>query len=543
MNKNLLKAMIAIMLLFVLASVLLFHYLLKTSQQIHDIELNNTKYSHLNDLSSCISEMMDHAQDYILYSDQHYLDEFQKYSSLALQKELELNDSLNSFYKQNMTELIELNKSYISFMEKEAIPLIQAKSYTQEDLKYIHLRNQQFTQEIEKKLNMITVTTSRNMDDSIKNTILQMNERILLALFILLMLLLLMPWLFYTLFKPILVQRLYLSRLSEQIQSASIFMDRKGVVRHINRAAQELFDILPESVLQKNVQEFPSLFPKLQGITQPLLHARVREKSFLGQQVSFNRDGRTIEMVIDYIPLFLFNRLSGVMLVANLAHRQKEKPLLLDTLEKERKRISIEIHDWIGRYMSTIIHSLDYILRLNKNSGLKPELLDSLMNLRSHCQNAAIEMRGIMNDIHPYLIDKVGLISALESYIATFEELNNIKVYIFYQDRALRIKKKDQIIIYRIIQESLTNIAKHAKASEVDIVFTVDKDQLKIEVVDNGGAGEEFAVGNGLWGMKERAHLIGGNVVFASNDSGFSVMLTVPIPGGQDDEKNQDHVD
>ncbi|WP_238473411.1 sensor histidine kinase [Desulforamulus profundi] len=283
----------------------------------------------------------------------------------------------------------------------------------------------------------------------------------------------------------------------------------------------------------------------MQNITQPLLHSLLNQRELLRHKAVFHNDGRPIHLTVDYIPIFLFNKLIGVMMIARMANEQKDKPLLLDTLEKERKRISIEIHDWIARYMSTIIHSLDYNLRLHKDGDLKGEdLLQGLIDLRNHCQNAAIEMRGIMNDIHPYLIDKVGLISALESYIHTFEKLNKIKVYIFYQDRALRVKKKDEIIIYRIIQEALSNIVKHAKATEVDINFTKQQDTLKIEIMDNGGTEGDFVAGKGLWGMKERAGLIGGDIVFGYCETGFCVTLTVPIlPGGQKNGENQDYAD
>ncbi|RYD02391.1 hypothetical protein N752_23965 [Desulforamulus aquiferis] len=361
-----------------------------------------------------------------------------------------------------------------------------------------------------------------------------MNGNIMLLLVILLSALIILPWFMFKTFHPFLSHCFYLDKLAHYNKFASIFVDNKGYIKHINNSAKELFGILPSSIQDRNIQDIPGLFPHLQSITQPLLQVLLQDKEISKYRISYALDGRNIDLSVDYSPIMILNKSAGAMLVAVVTDTQKDKPLLLDTLEKERKRISIEIHDWIGRYMSTIIHSLDYILRLNKNANIKGELLDSLLDLRSHCQTAAIEMRGIMNDIHPYLIDKVGLISALESYVLTFEKLNKIKVYILYQDRALRIKKKDEIIIYRIIQEGLSNITKHAKATEVDISFTVLNDLLKIEIQDNGGTDGDFVAGKGLWGMKERASLIGGEISFGQNDSGFCVTLTVPImPGGQ----------
>jgi signal transduction histidine kinase len=144
-----------------------------------------------------------------------------------------------------------------------------------------------------------------------------------------------------------------------------------------------------------------------------------------------------------------------------------------------------------------------------------------------------------MNDIHPYLIERVGLISALESYVANFEQMHNIRVYLYYQNKKLHLKKEAEIIIYRIVQEALSNVIKHSNATEVDIYFKEENNTLKVEIMDNGQVPEDYAAGKGLWGMKERANLIGGDLVFGGDESGFSVILTVPA-STEGDRNEQD---
>lgn len=544
-NKNLAKLALVLFIIVCICSVLLFQNLLYIYQQINRIGDYRGELTEFKKLLNNIEAMTFGLQDYILLSDPQSLENFHKHSAIIIKKQTDLYDSDNLSRNQNIIDLIELSKRYMSFAASEVIPTVQTKTYSKKEIQDLYLRNKDFTRQMNVKLKHLSQSYAMELDNYFETTLFNINSKIILLLIILFTSLLLLPYVLYMMLKPSLTKCVYMSESAEYTDNAFIFVDHSGDVKYVNKSAQDLFGLLPETVLEKNIDQFPELFPRLQNITQPLLHSLLNQRELLRHKAVFHNDGRPIHLTVDYIPIFLFNKLIGVIMIAKMANEQKDKPLLLDTLEKERKRISIEIHDWIARYMSTIIHSLDYSLRLHKDGDLKSEdLLQGLIDLRNHCQNAAIEMRGIMNDIHPYLIDKVGLISALESYILTFEKLNKIKVYIFYQDRALRVKKKDEIIIYRIIQEALSNIVKHAKATEVDINFTKQQDTLKIEIMDNGGTEGDFVAGKGLWGMKERAGLIGGDIVFGYCETGFCVTLTVPIlPGGQKNGENQDYAD
>ncbi|MEG6522441.1 PAS domain-containing protein [Desulfotomaculum sp. 1211_IL3151] len=537
-NKWLLKIFIILLILTLVTSIFLFIKFMNTYEQVDRMRSFQEQLADLDDLSSNINNMTSNLQDYIILGEQEFLENYYLQSSSIAKKQTELYNSPTLSQNQDVLQLIELSKSFMSFASLEVIPIIQSKDTSWENIEYLYNRNNELTYELMNKLNIIKNENDAQITKYSQITILNIDNKIKLLLFILLSTLFLLPYMAYLLFKPLLAKCVYISELAEYSDDAVMFIDSNGDVKYVNKSCQDLFGLLPENVIGKNIQLFPEFFPRLQNAIQPLFHSVIHQKEILKNKVTYKDDGRSIDLTVDYIPTKLFDRFIGSIMVSRIANNQKDKPLLLDTLEKERKRISIEIHDWIARYMSTIIHSLDYNLRLHKNGDLKGEpLLQSLSDLRSHCQNAAIEMRGIMNDIHPYLIDKVGLISALESYITTFEKLNNIKVFIFYHDRSLKLKKKDEIIIYRIIQEALSNIVKHARATEVDINFTKEHDTLKIEIMDNGGSEVDFVAGKGLWGMRERANLMGGTIVFGYCEIGFCVTLSVPIiPGGQNDE-------
>lgn len=538
LNKKLLRIFITLLILTLITSILLFIKFMDTYAQVDKIRSFQQQLADLDDLSVNINNMTASLQDYIILGEQRFLEDYYQISSSIVKKQTELYNSPTLSQNQDVLQLIELSKSFMSFASLEVIPMIQSKDISQANTEYLYNRNKELTSELKNKLNIIKKKNNAHITNYFQATILNIDNKIKLLLFILLSFLLLLPYITYLMFKPLLAKCVYTNELAEYSDDAVMFIDSNGAVKYVNKSCQDLFGLLPENVISKNIQHFPEFFPRLQNTIQPLFHSLMYQKEILKNKVTYKDDGRSIDLTVDYIPIKLFERFIGTIMVSRITNHQKDKPLLLDTLEKERKRISIEIHDWIARYMSTIIHSLDYNLRLHKNGDLKGEqLLQSLSDLRSHCQNAAIEMRGIMNDIHPYLIDKVGLISALESYITTFEKLNNIKVFIFYHDRSLKLKKKDEIIIYRIIQEALSNIVKHARATEVDINFTKEHDTLKIEIMDNGGSEGDFVAGKGLWGMRERANLMGGTIVFGYCETGFCVTLSVPIiPGGMNDE-------
>ncbi|GAB6180791.1 hypothetical protein JCM14036_21100 [Desulfotomaculum defluvii] len=540
LNKRLLSIFIVLLALTFICSVGLFKKFSETYAQVDKIHSFQEQLADFDQLLTNIDNMTSSLQDYIILGEQSYLENYYEQSSLFINKQTEVYNSPTLSSNQDVLQLIDLSKSFISFATLEVIPVIQSKEYSQTNIEYLYSKNKELTSEIKDKLNNIHKGHNAQMNNYFETTLLNIDNKIILLLFILISSFIILPYVLYLLFKPLMEKCLYTNELAEYSDDAVIFIDHNGDVKYVNKSAQDFFGLLPEKVINKNIQQFPEFFPRLQSTIQPLFHSLMYQKELLKNKVTYKDDGRPLDLTVDYVPIKLFDRFIGAMMVSRIANRQKDKPLLLDTLEKERKRISIEIHDWIARYMSTIIHSLDYNLRLHKNGDLKGEqLLQNLSDLRNHCQNAAIEMRGIMNDIHPYLIDKVGLISALESYITTFEKLNNIKVFIFYQDRSLKLKRKDEIIIYRIIQEALSNIVKHARATEVDINFTKEHDTLIIEIMDNGGNEGDFVAGKGIWGMRERANLIGGTIVFGYCDTGFCVTLNVPIiPGGQSDEQN-----
>lgn len=542
--KNNAKIHVPLLITILISAAILLYQAFSAPNQAEIINRYSEQLAINAKVSEDISKITSNSQMYILYVDKQYIDAFRFYSAKIIEDELTLYDKTSDKGKENVDKVIELRKTYISFVENEVVPLLNADNeLTANDMKYLQVRHNELSQELQQRAAEFSSANMDELSNFLQGTVTDIGNKNTLPLIFLLTALLLMLSSLYSSLTQLSSHHLFLNKVSERIENALIIVDRSGVFKELNKGALEIFGIDSNKLFEKSISDIPYLFPQLQKIVQPLSAVIMQKKELLNQRFVYIYAGKKIKLNVDYHPVLgEGNKLIGVLVLMSVIADQRDKHVLLDTLEMERKRLSLEIHDWIAQYLSTIIHSVDYIIRLDNIP--KDKLKDNLMNIRSHCQNAAIEMRGIMNSLRPYLIDMMGLVSALESYLNTYEKLNNIKVYFFYQTRSLHIPNQQEIIIYRIIQEALSNVVKHAQATEVNFHLVFENNLLTIELEDNGGNSGEFITGKGMWGMKERAKLIGGHIDFEHSDMGFCVTLTVPIDlGGHSIEQDHGNVD
>ncbi|TKC10654.1 response regulator [Pedobacter polaris] len=180
-------------------------------------------------------------------------------------------------------------------------------------------------------------------------------------------------------------------------------------------------------------------------------------------------------------------------------------------IEDERARIAREIHDEFGQQLTGLKMSLS---ALKRNEKIDDELRGSIDLMISEVNGSIDSVRQIANELRPVLIDKLGLFVAIDWLVAEFGKKTGILSQLNIEVSQPKIDKETEINIFRICQEALTNIAKHAMASVVDVWIGEQEGQLLIRIVDNGkGIMETFLqnpLSMGLNNMKERASLIGG---------------------------------
>jgi signal transduction histidine kinase len=206
---------------------------------------------------------------------------------------------------------------------------------------------------------------------------------------------------------------------------------------------------------------------------------------------------------------------------------------LLAAVEEERKRISQEVHDELGQALTVIKMDLGFARR--KLNGDLPDVANRLDETVRHIDETIRIMRRIATDLRPGILDSLGLEAAVESLVQEFSSRTGIHCNFLKSSNNQPILDKDiSITAYRIVQEALTNIARHSQANEVDITYVVDEDRLYIEIRDNGvGIADAPETGEkslGLRGMRERARHVHGTVsVQGGPGKGTTVMLEIPL--------------
>jgi PAS domain S-box-containing protein len=207
---------------------------------------------------------------------------------------------------------------------------------------------------------------------------------------------------------------------------------------------------------------------------------------------------------------------------------------LLRVQEDERKRLSRELHDEVGQALTAVSVSLA-TLRNNGNGQVK--LAKALAGTQHVLRQAMDTVHHFARELRPAMLEELGLLPALRSYITGFAERTGLQVRLCADPLAEKLGDEQKVVLFRIAQESLTNVAKHAEASRVEVLVRKDRDGVCLEVADNGKSFREDAVNSaqrrqrlGLLGMQERVRLVNGRFsVKPQPGKGTTVQVVVPF--------------
>lgn len=203
---------------------------------------------------------------------------------------------------------------------------------------------------------------------------------------------------------------------------------------------------------------------------------------------------------------------------------------LITAQEEERLRISRELHDDLGQSLTT--HML--ALRNFQNDLSLPvtELFEGLQALYDQSYEISIKIRRLAQDLRPPILDALGLKQSIQTYCNKFTERTQLPVTLEIEPVLPALPDIYNITIYRILQEALTNVTKHAKASRVWVELGVDDDFIYLTIQDNGlglNSNGNHTNGIGLTGMKERIALVGGKFLLRSALEGGTI-ITASLP-------------
>lgn len=201
-------------------------------------------------------------------------------------------------------------------------------------------------------------------------------------------------------------------------------------------------------------------------------------------------------------------------------------------LEAERARIAREIHDELGARLTGMRMAIGQCLQaLTPASGFPVEKLNSVIG---ELNEAIQTVRSIATRLRPSILDTFGLWEAIEWQAQEFEERTHISCGVTLEANDTTLSDECATAVFRIVQEALTNVARHAKANHVWIWVEQEDENLVIEIRDDGKGMSEAAIGDrntfGLLSMDERAKIFGGSVVIGSAPgAGTSVVVRLPL--------------
>jgi PAS domain S-box-containing protein len=229
----------------------------------------------------------------------------------------------------------------------------------------------------------------------------------------------------------------------------------------------------------------------------------------------------------------------GIIAVDVTARRNAEEALrklsgrLLGIQDQERRRIARELHDSLGQYLAGLKIAIEMLS--SRVPGKDPLLVECTDIL----DKAIAETRTLSHLLHPPLLDEAGFASAASWFVNGFSKRSGIPVSVDIPPDLPRLPEAIEIALFRILQESLTNVHRHSQASAAEIKVEADAEQVTIEVRDHGRGvpllimqqleQEGSKLGVGLAGMRERIHELGGIFEVSSDERGTTVRASIPL--------------
>jgi signal transduction histidine kinase len=212
---------------------------------------------------------------------------------------------------------------------------------------------------------------------------------------------------------------------------------------------------------------------------------------------------------------------------ANLDFQELATRVQSETEEQERKRISREVHDIVGYTLTNIQMMMEAATDLAK--GRKEGLEDLLVKSRNQAQRGLLETRRAMRNLHEAPVLRSSGMRRIAEVARIFERATKVSVHVHFGNAPPSFGGAVDEVVYRTVQESLTNALRHGNATEISVNFWVVDGAVRISISDNGEGSQEIVPGVGLAGMTERLAQLGGTMKAENLPFGFHVLAEIPL--------------
>ncbi len=337
------------------------------------------------------------------------------------------------------------------------------------------------------------------------------------------------------------------SKLREQAQLLDLANDaifiRKldGTVWYWNEGAERLYGWTRKEVMHQTLLRF--LKTEYPLPIQELEHILLQEGKWEGELVHTRRDGSKVTVASRWT---LWRDEEGtpqgwLQINSDISERKRAEELLrrlsarlLQTQDEERRRIARELHDSAGQLLVGLDINLVTVQR--ESEKLSANASRALSESLGLVKELSTELRNISHLLHPPLLDEAGLPAAIRWYVERFSHRSKIAVKLNLPDNLGRLPREIETTIFRIVQESLTNVHRHSGSKHAEIRLTREFARVTVEVCDEGkGMKTEsyrtysgvLTPGVGIQGMRERIRQLGGRFEIRSGETGTTVLASL----------------
>jgi PAS domain S-box-containing protein len=341
-------------------------------------------------------------------------------------------------------------------------------------------------------------------------------------------------------------ERDYRALFDQAHDAVLIFEPDHEIILNVNQRACEIYGFSKDEMIGMSIENISEDIPRgKREIKRTLESGRYHQF----ETVQYRKDGKTMHLEINASAI----EYEGKQVILSInrdvtdrkraeAERNQLMRRLITVQEDERRHISRELHDQMGQYLSALILGLE---SLNGKAQFSTQAQDDLLYLQDLTEHFEQEVHRFALELRPTALDDLGLHAALSSYVEDWSRSNQKKVTAHFHstgftELGLRLSPEVEVALYRIVQEALTNILKHAGARHVSVILERFTDNVRIIIEDDGKGFDVEAMMSvnctnrrlGLTSMRERAELVGGTLKIDSG-AGTTIVASIPIPAAK----------
>ena len=326
--------------------------------------------------------------------------------------------------------------------------------------------------------------------------------------------------------------------LVERMQQGAAMLDAEGCILYCNLSLAQLLGMERDAAAGCYLRDF---IARVDRSTCQKLLLETQRGSSEGEMLLHRADGTQIAANFSF-KLLSKDKSATAVLVTDLTERKQQIELasrLQQLQDDERRRIARELHDSVGQLLVAI--GMNIAMVQSQAHKLDATAAKAVAENAELIEQVSREIRTVSYLLHPPLLDVAGLVSALKLYVDGFSERSKINVELDVPADFPRLSDAVEIAIFRMIQESLTNIHRHSGSATATIRIHQDGEQLLVQVQDAGkgipkekqwalpGSGRS---GVGFAGMRERLTQLGGKLEIESDENGTIVRAILPAESG-----------